>query len=80
MRSKENMEVNFNRDYVYPEPKTRKQVVDRLRKQVDPKVGEGREIIIAELNMRSYEDGSFTKNIWSKVLEPLHERVLGGEQ
>ncbi len=74
------MEIDFNRDHVYPEPKNNNQALRRLKKQVDVRVGEDREIIIREMFFRSNESLRNSEALWLKFFEPLHERVRNGEQ
>lgn len=67
----------YKQHYIYDEPTNRQEIIQRLRYQVDPKVGKGRESIIEFVNGYSFDDGTLTrKDLWSIALEPLETRVL----
>lgn len=71
------LKESFKEWHTLPEPTNRQEVIQRLRYQVDPRVGKGRESIIEFVNGYSFDDGTLTrKDLWSIALEPLETRVL----
>lgn len=77
---REMLEMLLKESYVLHEPMDRQEVIQRLRYQVDHKVGKERKSIISEVNTYSFKDGTLRHNIWSRVLEPLETRVKEGKQ
>jgi hypothetical protein len=66
----------YKQHYTYDEPTNRQEVIQRLRYQVDPKVGQGRKDIIEFVDRHSFEGETMTRQeIWSIALESFETRI-----